>query len=321
MADTFTTLLQLLKQETGNNNNNWGVLLNTQVIDRIETAIAGANYFAVTGGTKVLTDDEARASAYVITGVLTSAQIIEVPARTKIVKVINATTGNFRVTIRAGASGVQYECVRGSAHDLWTDGTSFYETAPGQVPVGSSIWHWAPTAPPNFIAMDGGALSRTQYNRLFVAIGTTWGTGDGSTTFNVPNAVGRYQRHRGDIGNGVGNFGLGYVGQDFQSHAHTGSSDLQGFHGHTGVTTTNGNHNHDMATNVVTSLIAAAGIQGGANLNIGLSKPSTTTDGNHAHTLSIDGNGSHSHNISVAANGNIETRPNSIVGLSCIRYQ
>ena len=68
MADTYTTVLQLLKQETGNNNNNWGHLLNTQVIDRIEQAIAGVSTIAVTGGTTVLTDDQVRAPAFVITG-------------------------------------------------------------------------------------------------------------------------------------------------------------------------------------------------------------------------------------------------------------
>lgn len=37
------------------------------------------------------------------------------------------------------------------------------------------------------IPCDGRAVSRTTYSNLYNAIGTTWGTGDGSTTFNVPN--------------------------------------------------------------------------------------------------------------------------------------
>ena len=40
---------------------------------------------------------------------------------------------------------------------------------------------------PNTLLCNGGAYSRTTYSRLFSKIGTTWGAGDGNTTFNVPN--------------------------------------------------------------------------------------------------------------------------------------
>jgi len=45
--------------------------------------------------------------------------------------------------------------------------------------------------PSNWLPCDGAAVSRTTYADLFSAIGTTWGAGDGSTTFNVPNLAGR----------------------------------------------------------------------------------------------------------------------------------
>jgi microcystin-dependent protein len=312
MADTFTSILQLLKQETGNNNNNWGVLLNTQVIDRVETAIAGAGYLAVTGGTTVLTDDQARPAAIVVTGTLTSAVILEFPARTRRYGIINVTTGNFPVTIRNGPAGTQYAVTRNAMCDLWTDGSSFYESGPGQIPVGGTTYFMGGTAPANFIEMNGGALSRTLYPRLFAAIGTTWGPGDGSTTFNVPNAQDRYLRGKS------ASYGLGYLGQDVQSHAHTAFTDAQGFHGHTGVTTTNGNHNHDY-----TRFSVAVGNQWPAGSGWGFTSASvsTSTDGNHSHTLSIDGNGSHGHNVTVNAAGGTETRPNSLQGLALIRYQ
>lgn len=41
--------------------------------------------------------------------------------------------------------------------------------------------------PANFLPLDGRALSRTEYADLFSIIGTTYGTGDGKTTFNLPN--------------------------------------------------------------------------------------------------------------------------------------
>lgn len=48
-----------------------------------------------------------------------------------------------------------------------------------------------PTIPPNTLLCDGTAYSRAVFSNLFNAIGTTWGAGDGSTTFNVPNFSGR----------------------------------------------------------------------------------------------------------------------------------
>ena len=45
--------------------------------------------------------------------------------------------------------------------------------------------------PPGFLLADGSAVSRTAYAELFARIGTTYGAGDGSTTFNLPNRKGR----------------------------------------------------------------------------------------------------------------------------------
>lgn len=47
------------------------------------------------------------------------------------------------------------------------------------------------TVPGGYLLCDGSAVSRTTYALLFAAIGTTWGVGDGSTTFNVPDIKGR----------------------------------------------------------------------------------------------------------------------------------
>lgn len=43
------------------------------------------------------------------------------------------------------------------------------------------------TVPTGYLLCDGSAISRTTYANLFSAIGTTYGSGDGSTTFNIPN--------------------------------------------------------------------------------------------------------------------------------------
>ena len=47
------------------------------------------------------------------------------------------------------------------------------------------------TAPDGYLLCDGSAVSRTTYADLFAVVGTTYGTGDNSTTFNVPNLQGK----------------------------------------------------------------------------------------------------------------------------------
>ena len=55
------------------------------------------------------------------------------------------------------------------------------------VPTGTILPFAGGTIPSGFLACNGAAVSRTTYSALFSAIGTTYGTGNGSTTFNLPN--------------------------------------------------------------------------------------------------------------------------------------
>jgi microcystin-dependent protein len=59
------------------------------------------------------------------------------------------------------------------------------------VPVGSVRATARTTAPVGFLLCDGSAVSRTTYKALFEAIGTNFGAGNGSTTFNLPDLRGR----------------------------------------------------------------------------------------------------------------------------------
>ena len=77
------------------------------------------------------------------------------------------------------------------------------------------------SAPSGWLACNGAAVSRTSYAALFAAIGTTFGAGDGSTTFNLPDLRGEFLRGwdagRGtDSGRALGS----WQGQDIQSHTH-----------------------------------------------------------------------------------------------------
>ena len=88
-------------------------------------------------------------------------------------------------------------------------------------PVGAVIWVAMNTAPTGFIKANGAAVSRTTYSALFTAIGTTFGSGDGSTTFNVPDLRGEFIRgwddSRGvDSGRSFGSF----QADEFKSHTH-----------------------------------------------------------------------------------------------------
>jgi len=59
------------------------------------------------------------------------------------------------------------------------------------LPVGASLDGYWTTAPEGYLLENGQAVSRTTYADLFAVIGTTFGAGDGSTTFNVPDSRGR----------------------------------------------------------------------------------------------------------------------------------
>ena len=59
------------------------------------------------------------------------------------------------------------------------------------LPIGSVISYCGSISPAGYLFCDGSPISRTTYSQLFSEIGTTYGTGDGSTTFNLPNLNGR----------------------------------------------------------------------------------------------------------------------------------
>lgn len=82
-------------------------------------------------------------------------------------------------------------------------------TQPANQPAGK-IEHFAmSTAPNGWLKANGAAVSRTAYAALFAAIGTTYGAGDGATTFALPDLRGEFVRGFDD-GRGVdGGRGMG----------------------------------------------------------------------------------------------------------------
>jgi microcystin-dependent protein len=164
-------------------------------------------------------------------------------------------------------------------------------------PMGSSnamtgeVRMWAASAVPNdWLECTGAAISRTTYVNLFNVIGTTWGVGDNSTTFNIPD-----MRGRAPIGVGTGT-GLtvralaSTVGTE--THALTPAQTAVKGHSHTftgtssQATSAGSSHNHAFTGSAVNS--------GGPSNNT-----TSTATTNHYHTLSahVHGQPAHSHEV------------------------
>ncbi len=74
---------------------------------------------------------------------------------------------------------------------------NFGGSSSDRVPAGAIFPFAGQTAPTGYLLTDGSAVSRTTYSALFAAIGTAYGGGDGSTTFNLPNTSGVFVRGAG----------------------------------------------------------------------------------------------------------------------------
>lgn len=200
------------------------------------------------------------------------------------------------------------------------------------------------TAPPGWLKRNGANVSRIAYAKLFAVIGTRYGAGDGSTTFNVGESRGHFIRAwddaRGiDPGRALGTsqqsqnlaHDHGASAAAVGDHVHGAWTDAQGEHIHSAWTDAQGNHQHGIfraLNNNVGSggphLTTANGSNGWAtptdwagshthNVGIGAS-------GGHGHTVGIGGGGNHSHTITVSRAGGDEARPINEALLVCIKY-
>jgi len=110
------------------------------------------------------------------------------------------------------------------------------------------------TAPSGWLLCDGSAVSRATYATLFAAIGTAYGAGDGSTTFNVPDGRGRTFIGAG-TGTGLTARTVGQSGgeethqlstAELAMHSHS-ATDSGHTHGNTGA---GGSHSHTLSPSV-----------------------------------------------------------------------
>ena len=143
------------------------------------------------------------------------------------------------------------------------------------------------TAPTGFLKCDGSAVSRTTYAALFAVVSTTYGAGDGSTTFNVPDL-----QDRTAIGASVANSKS--LAQTGGANTVTPTGNISGSTGSTTLTTnTIPSHSHTIQT----FGCVAGGNQSG---QVGAYGPSNTTNGPF-QTITVNNTGggqSHNHNLS-----------------------
>ena len=81
--------------------------------------------------------------------------------------------------------------VKKSDVDNDTEWVDYVASGGDSLPIGTVFPWFTNDIPTNFLELNGQAVSRTIYSDLFELYGTTYGTGDGSTTFNLPDLSGR----------------------------------------------------------------------------------------------------------------------------------
>lgn len=137
---------------------------------------------------------------------------------------IDETVANAKTEITTHANTEQSEAITAITSAKNEAVTAVLQS--GGVPVGSVIAFAANSAPTGFVLCNGAAVSRTTYSKLFAVIGTTYGAGDGSTTFALPNLTDKFIQGSGTAGTskvaGLPNI-TGFFHADYKSSATTGA--------------------------------------------------------------------------------------------------
>lgn len=200
-------------------------------------------------------------------------------------------------------------------------GSVFQPVQPTVTPAGVIHMFAGSISPSGWLICDGSAVSRTVYADLFKVIGTTYGAGDGNTTFSLPDMRGRTPV---GVGQGVGLTARtlgGTVGQENSSlieanlpaHAHsfTPAGSLTSESSHTHTSANAGNHNHTGVNGWQPLVFTSTG--GGANVSAGTSfqrynfETAMNYAGDHGHG-STNSNSGHTHTFNgspgTTGNGN-----------------
>lgn len=111
---------------------------------------------------------------------------------------------------------------------LWSNDADFDTRISQAAPVGVINPYGGSTAPTGWLICDGSAVSRTTYAALFAILGTTYGPGNGSTTFNLPDFKGKIP-----VGRDSGQTEFDVLGETGGAKTHTLSIPEMPVHSHT----------------------------------------------------------------------------------------
>ena len=285
MASTYTTRIRLEKQGDGENPNSWGAILNQNVIDLVDSAIAAYTTVSISIGDTTLTNndgsaDQSRSAFIEFVGTVSNNINVIIPGVSKgyIVKTnFTAVSAGASMTLKTAAgtglsfsenstgivvcdgvsvfggtfnalSGTSVSIANGTFNTIKVntslgfqdtdngnyislqaptsvasnisftlpeaDGTSgqFMQTngsgvlsftsvtIPSSIPTGAVNPYAGTTEPSGWLFCYGQAISRSTYADLFGVISTTYGVGDGVTTFNLPDLRGRVVAGQDDMG-------------------------------------------------------------------------------------------------------------------------
>jgi len=173
------------------------------------------------------------------------------------------------------------------------NGSAWGEIANG-VPAGSIFTFASTTVPSGYLECNGAAVSRSTYATLFATISTTFGSGDGSSTFNLPDLRGQFVRGWANNATGTGDDGRSFA---------SSQADQNKTHGHTASVTDPG-HKH---------VTKGHGTQddGGSNVTGSTSGGTSSTSMNDANT---------GISVSVASDGGAEVRVKNIALMYVIKF-
>ena len=192
----------LILPTVGSDTSTWGGYLNnnfayiTQMFGTVLSISVVSGY--------ALSTTETQNGTIQLTGTLTNNVDVTFPNVSGVWNIENRTVGNFYVRLKtATGTNATIGIPQGKTSQIFVDITSsspgvkfinpadpgtYWDYASGTTPVWfSGCTSNGTVAQLPWVTCDGSAVSRTTYPYLYQAIGTTWGIGDGTTTFNVPD--------------------------------------------------------------------------------------------------------------------------------------